>query len=91
MIGDGIALVVIAFDGYDGNACILQSLKTCYGMVHCLRVNVSAVEEVSGDEYEVNAVRDGVILNDVVPGAKEIFGALFQIVAAAAQMYICKM
>ncbi len=57
-------------------------------MVHRLRVNVAAVEEIAHDEQEIHTVRDRRVGDDIIPGAKEVFGAFFQIIAAAAEVYI---
>jgi hypothetical protein len=60
-------------------------------VVHRLRVYVAPVEEVPGDKQEIQFVRDGVFLNYVVPGPEEVFRPLFQVVAAAAEVYVRKM
>ncbi len=91
VLGDGVALVVVALDGDDGDAGVLQEVESGDGVVHRLRVNVAAVEEVAGDEDEINAVRDGVRGDYLVPGPEKILRALLQVVAAAAQMYVREM
>ena len=91
MIRDGVTLIVITLDGDDRDASFLQQLKTGNRMVHRLRIDVAAVKEITRDEHEINFVRESVIGNHVIPCPEKVFRALFQIIAATAQMYVCKM
>ena len=91
MIRDGVALIVIAFNGDDRDASLFQQFKTGDCMIHRLRVYVAAVKEITGDEHEINGVRDGVIRNHVIPGTEKILRPLFQIITAATEVYVCHM
>jgi hypothetical protein len=91
MLAYGIALVMVAFDGDRRDSGLLEEFKAGYGMIHRLRVYVAAVEEISRNEHEINFVRDGVIRYHLVPRPEKIFRALFQIITAATQMYVCQM
>jgi hypothetical protein len=79
---------VIPFDCDDGNSSVLQKLKARERVVHRLRINIAAVEEVARDEHEVNTVRHRVAFDNVVPTVEKILRALFEIVSAAAEVYV---
>jgi hypothetical protein len=53
-------------------------------MIHSLRVNVSPIEEISGNQYEIDVIGNRVINDYIMPGMKKVTCPLFQIVAAAA-------
>jgi hypothetical protein len=53
-------------------------------MIHSLWVNVSPIEEISGNQNEIDVVGYRVFGNYIVPGMKKVTCPLFQIVAAAA-------
>ncbi len=58
-------------------------------MIHRLRIDLAGVEEIARNEHEIYPVGDSVVDDDIMPGTEKIFRTLFQIVAAAAQVYIC--
>jgi hypothetical protein len=81
-------LVVIPLYSHHRDSLIPQELKSRHGVIHSLRVNIPAVKEIPYDEHEVYAIGNRMILDDIMPGAKKVFGPLIQIVAATAQMYV---
>src|SRR5204862_7217307 len=54
-----------------------------------LRVNVAAVKKIAGNEDEINPPPQCVALDDIAPGAKEVAGAIRQIVALDAEVNVC--
>ena len=88
VIGDGVAPVVVALDGDDGDARILQKLKPRERVVHRLRVYVATIEEVPRDDDEIHSVRQRVFLYHVIPTAEEILRTLFDIVTSATEVNV---
>jgi hypothetical protein len=86
VLGDGVALIVVALDGDDRDAGLLQPPQPDHGVVHRLGIDLARVEKVAADEDEIDAARDGVVLDHVDPRAREVFRALVEVVAAAAEV-----
>jgi hypothetical protein len=58
-------------------------------VIHGLRVDVPPIEEIPGNQYEIDVIGYRVFGYYIVPGMKKVTRPLVQIVAAAAKMDIC--
>jgi hypothetical protein len=58
-------------------------------VIHSLWVNVPPIEEISGDQNEIDVIGYRVFGNHIMPGMKKVTCPLVQVVAAAAKMDVC--
>lgn len=81
-------LIVIAFDDDHGDARFHKFAQHKHGVVSRLRIDVATVEEVAGDDDEIDVTANRVALDDLLPRAKKIARAVRQIVPLDAQMNV---
>ena len=81
-------LIVIAFDDYDRNVCLFELSEHHHRVVSGLRIDVTAVEEVSGNDHKIDPAGEGGALDDLLPRAKKIARAVREIVPLDAQMNV---
>src|SRR4051812_22047766 len=80
---------MIAFDRHYRNSPLLKKLQPCNRMIHGLGINISPIEEVSGNQNKVNIICQRMINNYVMPCMKIVARPFVQIVAAAAKVNVC--
>src|SRR5579875_3885591 len=85
-----VAAVVVALDGDNGNVALFEFAQALDGMDEGLRIDGALVEQISGDNQEIDAAFDRVI-GDLPEGAAKVVEALAHAVLLVAQVCIGNM
>jgi hypothetical protein len=80
--------IMIAFDNDDGDSRFFKSSQADHRVICSLRIDIATIEQVSGDQHEIDSATDCVSIYHILPRAKEIACAVRQVVAFDAEMYV---